>query len=332
MTLKRGVIGAQNLTALSVLYWFNRGYRCHPMPNQLEAFKMAEGGRMQRGRLIALIIVITIVATLMAYWANLYVTFNEGATGKAVGFKRWVGSESYDRLNGWLQTPTKPDRTQIGYVIGGAIVVLGLNTIKNLALSTAALETMSMKGQSAMNMDEFWKHVLGAGVTAKLIARRIGVNKNFLEDYFLAGLMHDMGKIVLNRLNPVGYKKVITVCAEKGVDLQLVESRVFGINHAEIGGLLAEKWGLQNSLREAMAFHHSPDQASGENRKLVLAIYISNAFTKVHSVGVSGNTFIQELGEQGWADLGMRPEALQEMAGMLIEGVERASIFLQTAG
>jgi HD-like signal output (HDOD) protein len=213
-----------------------------------------------------------------------------------------------------------------------AIVVLGLNTIKNLALSTAALETMSMKGQSAMNMDEFWKHVLGVGVTAKLIARRIGVNKNFLEDYFLAGLMHDMGKIVLNRLNPVGYKKVITVCAEKGVDLQLVESRVFGINHAEIGGLLAEKWGLQNSLREAMAFHHYPDQASPENRQLVLAIYISNAFTKVHSVGVSGNTYIQELGEQGWADLGMRPEALQEMAGMLVEGVERASIFLQTAG
>jgi HD-like signal output (HDOD) protein len=213
-----------------------------------------------------------------------------------------------------------------------AIVVLGLNTIKNLALSTAALETMSMKGQSAMNMDEFWKHVLGVGVTAKLIARRIGVNKNLLEDYFLAGLMHDMGKIVLNRLNPVGYKKVITVCAEKGVDLQLVESRVFGINHAEIGGLLAEKWGLQNSLREAMAFHHYPDQASPENRQLVLAIYISNAFTKVHSVGVSGNTYIQELGEQGWADLGMRPEALQEMAGMLVEGVERASIFLQTAG
>lgn len=128
------VIGAQNLTALSVLYWFNRGYRCHPMPNQLEAFKMAEGGRMQRGRLIALIIVITIVATLMAYWANLYVTFNEGATGKAVGFKRWVGSESYDRLNGWLQTPTKPDRTQIGYVIGGAIVVLGLRVMRGAFL------------------------------------------------------------------------------------------------------------------------------------------------------------------------------------------------------
>ena len=212
-----------------------------------------------------------------------------------------------------------------------ALVVLGLNTIKNLALSTAALETMSMKGQSALNMDEFWRHVLGTGVTAKLIARKIGVGKNFLEDYFLAGLMHDMGKIVLNRLNPVGYKKVITVCAEKGVDLQLVESRVFGINHGEIGSLLAEKWGLQSSLREAMAFHHTPDLASEENRKLVLAVYIANAFTKVHQVGFGGNTYVQELGDEGWSALGMTPEALQEMSGFLIEGVDRASVFLQTA-
>lgn len=124
-------IGAQSLTALSVLYWFNRGYRSHPMPNQLEAFKMAEGGRMQTNRLIWLLIAATLFAILCAYWANLHVTYAEGATGKASpGFKRWVGSESYDRLNGWLQTPTKPDRTQIGYVIGGALMVLGLRVMR----------------------------------------------------------------------------------------------------------------------------------------------------------------------------------------------------------
>ncbi|HXG23950.1 MAG TPA: DUF6785 family protein, partial [Chthonomonadales bacterium] len=123
-------IGAQNLTSLSVLYWFNRGYRCHPMPNQLEAFKMAEGGRMQTNRLIWLLIAATLFGILCAYWANLHVTYAEGATGKSVGFKRWVGAESFDRLNGWLQTPTKPNRTQIGYVIGGALMVLGLRVLR----------------------------------------------------------------------------------------------------------------------------------------------------------------------------------------------------------
>lgn len=211
-----------------------------------------------------------------------------------------------------------------------AIVVLGLNTIKNLALSTAALETMAMKGSSAINMDDFWRHLLGTGVVAKLIARKIGINKNFLEDYFLAGLMHDMGKIILNRINPEGYKKVIDVCKAKGVDLQLVESRVFGINHAEIGELLGNKWGLQSQLIEAMAYHHSPDTASPDNRKIVLAIYISNAYVKSESVGFGGNAYIQELSEEQWNDLGITPEILQGFQGHLVEGVERASVFLQT--
>jgi HD-like signal output (HDOD) protein len=143
--------------------------------------------------------------------------------------------------------------------------------------------------------------------------------------------MHDMGKIILNRINPEGYKKVIDVCKAKGVDLQLVESRVFGINHAEIGELLGNKWGLQSQLIEAMAFHHALDNASPENRKIVLAIYISNAYVKAESVGFGGNTYIQELTEEQWNDLGITPEVLQSFQGHLIEGVERASVFLQTA-
>ncbi len=128
-------IGAQSLTALSVLYWYNRGYRSHPMPNQLEAFKMADGVHMDRGRVALLLIGATVFAILAAYWANLHVTYLEGATSKASpGFKRWVGSESYDRLSGWLQTPTKPDRTQIAYMIGGALMVLALRLLRGAFL------------------------------------------------------------------------------------------------------------------------------------------------------------------------------------------------------
>jgi hypothetical protein len=127
-------VGGQSLTAMSVLYWYNRCYRAHPMPNQLEAMKMAEGGRMQQNRLLYLLIGAAILGILFAYVANLHVTFAEGATGRAVGFKRWVGAESYDRLAGWLQTPTKPDFTQIAYVAGGALVVLGLRVMRGAFL------------------------------------------------------------------------------------------------------------------------------------------------------------------------------------------------------
>lgn len=127
-------VGAQSLSTMSVLYWYNRCYRCHPMPNHIEAFKMAENGRMQTTRLIWLMIGATFFAIICASWANLHVTYWEGATAKATGYKSWVGFESYDRLAGWIQTPTKPDRTQIAYVIGGALLVLALRVMRGAFL------------------------------------------------------------------------------------------------------------------------------------------------------------------------------------------------------
>jgi putative nucleotidyltransferase with HDIG domain len=212
-----------------------------------------------------------------------------------------------------------------------AIVMLGLNTIKNLALSTAALEAMSDTGKGGLNMDEFWRHLLAVGVCAKLIARKIGVHKNFLEDYFLCGMMHDIGKVILNRINPEGYGKIIAAGKQTGKPLFLYESAVFGINHAEIGKILAEKWGLQKSLLDAMAYHHSPAGVPEDSIKLVYSIFISNNYSKQLHMGFGGNSYIEPIGENVWEKLGLTEAALADLEGYLIEGVERAAVFLQTS-
>src|SRR5579875_3796223 len=100
-------LGAQNLTDLSVMYWFNRGYRCHPMPNQLEAMRMGEMARIRQSAIITTLIIAFIWGALVACWANIHVTFTNGATAKCIGFKVWVGGESYNNLQQWLQTPAR---------------------------------------------------------------------------------------------------------------------------------------------------------------------------------------------------------------------------------
>lgn len=124
-------IGAQALTALSVMYWFNRGYRCHPMPNQLEAMKMGESAKIKSSSILWLLIIAFAWGTLAAYWANMHVTFAEGATAKAAGFKRWVGAESFERLQGWLQTPAKVNLIQSLYVAAGFLMVLFLRGMRS---------------------------------------------------------------------------------------------------------------------------------------------------------------------------------------------------------
>ena len=75
-------IGPQALTAMSVMYWFNRGYRCHPMPNQLEAMKIGETTKIKQSAILWMLVIAFVWGTLAAYWANLHVTFAEGAASR----------------------------------------------------------------------------------------------------------------------------------------------------------------------------------------------------------------------------------------------------------
>ncbi len=84
-------IGVQSMTILQSMYWFNRCYRSHPMPNQLEAMKMAEGTKIRLRPLIFVLMLSAVVGLLASYWANLHVTYDAGATAKCLGFKRGSG-------------------------------------------------------------------------------------------------------------------------------------------------------------------------------------------------------------------------------------------------
>jgi hypothetical protein len=129
-TLGTSLLGAQNLTVLSVFYWFNRCYRCHPMPNQMEAFKIGEQSRMATCKLVAAIVLATVAGLLFSYWANLQVCYAEGALAKCVGFKRWVGNESFGTLQTWLNAPVKPESTNIGFIIVGFLITIGLKALR----------------------------------------------------------------------------------------------------------------------------------------------------------------------------------------------------------
>ena len=122
--------GVRDLTALSATYWFNRCYRCHPMPCQLEAFKMSEYAELDRKWLARTIMIATIAAIIFSYWANLHVTMREGASARCGGFKSWVGWETYNRLASWLRSPEPTDYRAISFMLVGAVIVFALKSLR----------------------------------------------------------------------------------------------------------------------------------------------------------------------------------------------------------
>ncbi|MEN6372579.1 MAG: DUF6785 family protein [Armatimonadota bacterium] len=123
-------IGPANLTILSSMYWFNRCYRSHPMPNQLESFKMAEGTNIRMKPLIGVIALATVVGIIATFWANMQVTYSAGAQAKALGFKSWVGAESFDRLTSWMQKQTPPETVRMAYMVVGGVIVFALRAVR----------------------------------------------------------------------------------------------------------------------------------------------------------------------------------------------------------
>jgi uncharacterized protein DUF6785/uncharacterized protein DUF6784 len=196
-TVGTSALGPQNLTAMASCHWFNRGYRCHPMPNQLEAMKMAEGGRINLGRLYLLVIAVSAVCILVTYWANMDVTWAAGATGKAVGFKRWVGAESFDRLNGWIGTSFQIQDTNLGWMAGGLLFTFFLKTMRGMFVWWP-FHPMGYALALSFAMDYFWFAFMLSWLVKLVLVRWGGMRTHTQAAPFFLGLI--LGDYVVGSL------------------------------------------------------------------------------------------------------------------------------------
>jgi hypothetical protein len=187
-TLGTNYWGRPTLTAIASMHWFNRGYRSHPMPNQLEAFKMAEGGRMELNRLILLTIGASVFAIFVTYWANLHVTYAAGATAKATGFKSWVGWESFNRLSGWVENPVNVQTQNLYFMAGGMAFVFFLKAMRN-AFIWWPFHPAGYALAMSFAMDYFWFAFLVSWLIKLVLVRYGGMRLHAAAAPFFLGLI-----------------------------------------------------------------------------------------------------------------------------------------------
>ena len=214
-----------------------------------------------------------------------------------------------------------------------AIVMLGLNTVKNLALSFAILENLkSNRSFSVFSSDEFWTHSLCVGVIAKLLAAFKGDTPHRLEAYFVAGLLHDLGKIPLNRQFPEEYHRAWEAADKDQDTLRHSEMKLLGMDHCTVGCMIAKKWRLGSTLVETLSHHHNPDDSSEADRDFVFIISLANQFTNYLSIGSAGDGFTDEqLIEYLNGKVGVDWKMLHELGETVLNEIGKAKIFLEIA-
>jgi putative nucleotidyltransferase with HDIG domain len=211
-----------------------------------------------------------------------------------------------------------------------AIIMLGVNTVKNLALSTAVIDRLVDKGAfRALNMDGFWRHSLCVGVTAKLIAKSRGVDARLIEEYFAAGLLHDIGKIPLNNALAEDYVRTMSLADRERIPLFLAEKRALDLDHCEAGLVVAESWRLSGAIADSIAFHHTHESYRGDHGDVVRTVAIADYFANREGIGFSGNLYPDKPGNEVYGLLDMDKSTLEDLEGPVNAEIEKAKVFLK---
>jgi HD-like signal output (HDOD) protein len=212
-----------------------------------------------------------------------------------------------------------------------AIIMLGLNTIKNLVLSTSILNSIGGKRSfQALRMNDFWTHSVCVGVASKYIAKRMDVPTSLHEEYFVAGLLHDLGKIPLNSIFPDAYGHVLRKVDPQQEPLFNVEKDLLGIDHSVVGKMIADKWQLSHALNDAICFHHDSQQAERDNQQMADIVALANIFSNFHRIGSAGDAFSDEENAAVLLNRnGLDSSTFKDLHAIVLEEIEKAKTFLQ---
>ncbi len=174
-----------------------------------------------------------------------------------------------------------------------SVVILGMRVIRNLAIvaSTYPWLQKSLTGYG-LDANALWAHSFAVGVASQTIAER--TRQADPSEAFVAGLLHNMGKLALNSWIENKIVPMIALCAREDLPFDAIERKVLGYDHADVGAHLAKSWNLPAPLTRAIGFHHRPLEApAGE--KLASIVHLADHFATSFGIGPGGDSFRYEF-------------------------------------
>ncbi len=200
--------------------------------------------------------------------------------------------------------------------ISRAITVIGTQQLKDMVLSCSVIKTFNHLPADLVNMDSFWRHSMATAVAARLLATYC--KESNVERYFVAGLLHDIGQLVLFSEIPCVICEVIQKALSMQFLLQDVEQEIVGFTHAEVGALLMNAWKLPECHEKAVGYHHSPELAENSQKEVAI-VHVADLMTTALQFGRSGEFYAPKLNNEAWKNLGLSSNVIP----LIIQQLER---------
>jgi signal transduction histidine kinase/HD-like signal output (HDOD) protein len=203
-------------------------------------------------------------------------------------------------------------RTRDVHTVRDAVVVVGADAVRTLALGLCILSAFPRAKDSLFDYKEFWRHSIGCAIYAEAMMEI--VSSSLGAKAFCAGLLHDIGKLILDLTNHEEYGKVIELARDGLKPLMQVEKEVLGVTHADVGRDVLAHWKLPRIYEESAWCHHAPIQVIDEDQyKISGIVHIANILTHMTGIGSSGNMFPQKVTGPILSKFGLNADILDSL-------------------
>ena len=210
-----------------------------------------------------------------------------------------------------------------------AVPLLGFSAIRSIALSVSVFECFPAAesgagGGGAFQRSEFWKHALAVACAARTLAAQLRDPQVEPQDAFVAGLLHDIGKVALSAVFPKAYDRVATQVNQARGDIADFERAILGVDHTVAGRRLAERWRLPREFQETIWLHHLSSEtlpASVQKARLIGTVQLADTLAREQRIGYSGNHMFYENSPRGAERLNLSADQIGSLVSRLARDV-----------
>ena len=188
--------------------------------------------------------------------------------------------------------------------VSQAVILLGLNVVKGLLLGVSVFELMQK------SMVGLWEHSMACAIIARLIAKKKGLKEP--EEISVAGLLHDIGKVILILQFHEHYEEAMKQAEYRGILISEAEKDIFSVTHADAGTWMTQKWRFPGNLTEAISCHHRPHQAKRAPIETAI-VHLSDILVRARGFGFAGDNLVPVMNPSAWERLDMTESDLKDI-------------------
>jgi len=192
--------------------------------------------------------------------------------------------------------------------VSRAVTIVGNRELKDLVFAATVAGIFEKISSDLIDIEAFWRHAVYSGIFSRIIAKKCRVLHN--ERLFIAGLMHDIGRLVIAYKLPKESREVLNFMKEMHVPLYVAEREILGFDHAQVGSELMKNWGLPASHQVAALHHHNPVKAQ-EYKLEASIVYVANLITELAETGEHDTNLFQHL-----------PDEILELTRISVDNIE----------